>query len=643
MLIHIGPVIPLSGVPIRWVDYGGSLPIARSLWHNNHRDSSAVTLRAARTTRVALFLGAALAFLWYNTPMITVVEKEGDRLRFVSDDPYFAVNTAPLNRISEDGYLLNAPSARATCELLSQMGYSVQLTEEAAEHMLSLISASYSPSGSVSPDLSLYAFQKNGVLFSQKNHSVLYNWSTGTGKSVLGVVLAADAIDAGRADRVIVFSPRHLLPEWSARFANFTSLTVGVVRSGMTPAKRKDFYESDQSQVWIIGHEKVRTNDYDLIVKALRGKRCVVIYDEIQKLRNRRSAIHKQTAKLLKALGKPPVYALTATPVEKSPDDFYNLWRILDSSIFGLVKDFERDFTYMDGAKDAWGRYIGYQNIQEMRVRTSPFIHSVDKNDPEIAKFFPSKHEIKIQLELSDRDQRLYGRIVALARDEFGRTGDHTVLLLALNALRGICIMPEAQYASLVSSDHPFSHKMAEVLEGVRPAATSKVDALIQLFDEIVEAGEKVIVFCRLTNNGLIPLAEHLGRFQPLLYHGGMTAAAQELVIESFKNDPGRQVLLMSDAGKEGLNLKVARYVIHFDTPFLWTHYVQRSDRVHRIDSAEDSVTIYRFETLGTVEERIEQTMSERRQMSATLGLGGEFEDGAEVVAQEDLEYLLFG
>jgi SNF2 family DNA or RNA helicase len=163
------------------------------------------------------------------------------------------------------------------------------------------------------------------------------------------------------------------------------------------------------------------------------------------------------------------------------------------------------------------------------------------------------------------------------------------------------------------------------------------------MLEEIIGQGDKVVVFYSLTNAGLFPLGEHLKDLSPLYYHGEMTSQQKDDTIAQFRSDPEARLLLASDAAQTGLNLPEAGYVIHYNTPFLWTTYVQRSDRIHRIDSEREQVTIYRFLTEGTIEARIEDNMTERRLYSAELGLAGEFEDSAEVISQADLEYWLFG
>ena len=109
--------------------------------------------------------------------------------------------------------------------------------------------------------------------------------------------------------------------------------------------------------------------------------------------------------------------------------------------------------------------------------------------------------------------------------------------------------------------------------------------------------------------------------FGPLYYTGDTSAQDRQAVLTTFKNSPCHNLLLMSDAGSMGLNIPEATSVIHLQTPYDYATYVQRSSRVHRLTSAKGFVSIYRFVTEDTIEERIEVVLQDRREVSESVGL----------------------
>ena len=116
-------------------------------------------------------------------------------------------------------------------------------------------------------------------------------------------------------------------------------------------------------------------------------------------------------------------------------------------------------------------------------------------------------------------------------------------------------------------------------------------------------------------------LASKLERFRPLQYHGRISSAAREAAIRDFRETDDHTVLLISyGAGSVGLNLQFTNYVFLFDR--WWNPAVedQAINRAHRIGSS-GPVTINRFVTPGTIEQRIDDILREKRAlMDAILG-----------------------
>lgn len=167
-----------------------------------------------------------------------------------------------------------------------------------------------------------------------------------------------------------------------------------------------------------------------------------------------------------------------------------------------------------------------------------------------------------------------------------------------------------------------------------------KLQLTMQKVDEIIGAGEKVIVFAQHTYNCLFPLAEHLAQYNPLLYTGETSIQEKERVKDLFKSSDKHNLLLMSDAGQVGLNFQECRYLIHYQTPVSHAAYEQRSDRVHRIDSQFDNITVMRMVGGDTIEERIEETMQGRRQIASEMGLGGDEYEEYGAITQGDADFF---
>ncbi len=114
-------------------------------------------------------------------------------------------------------------------------------------------------------------------------------------------------------------------------------------------------------------------------------------------------------------------------------------------------------------------------------------------------------------------------------------------------------------------------------------------------------------------------LGQRLRRFGVVEYHGRIPSGKRDAVIQQFRDEPDRHVMLMSyGAGGVGLNLQFAGYVFLFDR--WWNPAVedQAINRAHRIGAA-GPVTVTRFLMLDTIEQRINQVLEEKREIFDTI------------------------
>lgn len=468
-----------------------------------------------------------------------------------------------------------------------------------------------------------------------------------THNTTTSLAMACQRRDAGECGRVVVVCPAALIGDWVRTIESQTSMTVATPSRSWGAARRRGFYASDGAEAWVLNYERFRLSDRDAIEGALAGSSPLFVLDEVQKVANRASAMHRGLAKTVKAVGAAGVIALTATPMVRGPEDFYNEFRIVDSQVFGGVADFERDFTEMGGAKDQWGNYVGFRDLPYMHARAGAEVFSADKHRPEIAREFPAKDEQLVTYDLSPEDGSLYDEIW-----DYGDSLDRDVrqgTLFYLQLFR-LCNMPETlllphgrpkpgPYADQLARIDAIVARRRESLVGSKNS--EKLAIATEKVGEMLDAGEKVVVFARHTRNCILPLAEHWRKWRPLLFTGSQGPAERDEAKEAFKRSCDRNLMLMSDAGQVGLNLQESRYLLHWDTPASRAAYDQRSDRVHRVDSSFDSVTVVRMMARGTVEERAEQAMQGRLAMSMSMGFGGAA-SGACPLADRDADAFAF-
>lgn len=102
---------------------------------------------------------------------------------------------------------------------------------------------------------------------------------------------------------------------------------------------------------------------------------------------------------------------------------------------------------------------------------------------------------------------------------------------------------------------------------------------------------EKVVLFAQPIET-VIALARYLERVtgtRPALIIGGQSDAIRREQVENFWRPDGPRFLVSSRAGGEGINLQVARRLIHIDVPWNPMDLEQRVGRVHRFGSRKTS------------------------------------------------------
>ena len=143
--------------------------------------------------------------------------------------------------------------------------------------------------------------------------------------------------------------------------------------------------------------------------------------------------------------------------------------------------------------------------------------------------------------------------------------------------------------------------------------------------EEITARQEKALIFTQFREiTG--PLASHLeGIFgRPgLILHGATPVKERPRLVERFQQEAGPPFFILSlKAGGTGLNLTAASHVVHFDR--WWNPAVenQATDRAFRIGQKKN-VLVHKFVCRGTIEERINKLLEEKKNLATELLEGG--------------------
>jgi len=141
---------------------------------------------------------------------------------------------------------------------------------------------------------------------------------------------------------------------------------------------------------------------------------------------------------------------------------------------------------------------------------------------------------------------------------------------------------------------------------------------VMDLAGELLEEGQPALIFTQYTGMAALLSRALEQRFdvRPPFFHGGLSPADREQMVAEFQTEGGPPILLLSlRAGGTGLNLTRATAVIHYDR--WWNPAVedQASDRAHRLGQRR-GVNVYRLVTKGTLEERVQRLLEDKRALA---------------------------
>jgi SNF2 family DNA or RNA helicase len=350
-----------------------------------------------------------------------------------------------------------------------------------------------------------------------------------------------------------------------------------------------------------------------------------IVLDEAQNIKNPNT----KQAQVIRRLSTDFRLALTGTPVENRLSELWSIMHFLNPGFLGSRKQFRESFTL------PIERYGDESATAHLRRLTRPFILRRVKTDPSVIQDLPDKQEMKVYCYLSPEQATLYEAVVQKAMGEIeiqeGNSMSRRGLILSmLTQLKQICNHP-AQY---LHEDETYDPALDNGRSG-------KLERLQAQMEEVLAEGDRLLLFSQFTEMaGLLKkyIQDQFG--VPTLYlHGGIPAKKRAGLVERFQSEDGPPIFLLSlRAGGTGLNLTRANHVFHFDR--WWNPAVedQATDRAFRIGQTKN-VLVHKFVCLGTLEERIDEMIQDKRALASSIV--GEGENWLTEMSTTDLRELV--
>ncbi|MCC7553840.1 MAG: DEAD/DEAH box helicase [Methanobacteriaceae archaeon] len=418
----------------------------------------------------------------------------------------------------------------------------------------------------------------------------------GLGKTlqVLTTIMHFKEKDLLLKEKVLVVMPSSLLFNWQREIRKFTPGLKSIIYHGNNRKFPKKDYDIVLTSYGIIRKDEE---------KFKKMKWFLIVIDEAQNIKN---PLAMQT-KSIKAIKSKHKIALSGTPVENRLSEYWSIFDFTNKNYLSSPKKFMKKFIQpIEKERNSHA-------LEIFKEITNPFILRRVKTDKSIINDLPDKVVNDVFCNLTVKQSAIYQETLNSlmetidANEGINRKG---MIFKLINSLKQICNHP-SQF---------IKNKKPEIED------SGKMEALINILDNILASDEKVLIFTQYVQMGEIiqELIEKHFNTKALFLHGSLTRTKRDKIVAEFQNNSQKKIFIISlKAGGTGLNLTAAQNVIHYD--LWWNPAVenQATDRAYRIGQKEN-VMVYRFISSGTFEEKINKMIKEKSELSELAVSSGE-------------------
>ena len=404
-----------------------------------------------------------------------------------------------------------------------------------------------------------FPYQVKGIAFLMPRHSALLADEMGLGKTVQVIVALRLLFHGGMIEKALVVCPKALVINWTRELRTWAEDLPFEVIGGDTEARRASWNVSN-CPVKLVNYELL-TRDVSVVDPKLHFD--VVVLDEAQRIKTKDS----KTAQVVCSLKRTRSWAMSGTPIENKVDDLVNIFAFVDPD---RIPPDTPARMLPALTSDCILRRTKEEVATDMPPRVIKDAHLEPRPPPSATRMSLAEKEGVIHL------------------NELGDTISVQHVFELVMRLKQIC-----NFDPLTGS-------------------SAKLEQLLADSAEVAANGRKAINFSPWVEPQQ-QRAEVLAAYGPLQYHGKIPNQDRQPILDRFKKDPTRHVILMSyGTGSVGLNLQFTNYVFLFDR--WWNPAIedQAINRAHRLGQ-KSPVFVTRFVTPGTSEERIAEVLEKKR------------------------------
>jgi SWI/SNF-related matrix-associated actin-dependent regulator 1 of chromatin subfamily A len=417
----------------------------------------------------------------------------------------------------------------------------------------------------------------------------------GLGKTTSTIIASLES----DVEKVLIICPASLKINWQREIENYTDKEISIIEGKKWEPADYTIINYDILKNF---HDPKHPEKSDILNYGFD----LVVMDEAHYIQNVKANRTKIANSIVKKVGR--VWLLTGTPMTSRPMNYYNLLDLVDSPVadnwMAYAIRYCAGYQFSVGAKKVWN-VTGSSNLEELRDRIKPQVLRRLKED---ILDLPEKIITPVYLRLKSKE---YEKLMGEYYDWYNSSEESTSLTI--------------QFSKLMM--------VRQVI------AESKIKDTIELAQNIIDQGKKVIIFTNFTNT-LNQIADHFGKSVVKL-DGKMSKPQRQHSVDEFQNNEKINVFVGNlKAAGVGITLTAAEAVIMNDLSFVPSDHSQAEDRAYRYGQ-KFSVSVYYPIFENTIEGVIYDILSKKKNIFETVmgdneGKGDVMEEILNMISQKN-------
>ncbi|HYW18379.1 MAG TPA: SNF2-related protein [Nodularia sp. (in: cyanobacteria)] len=413
----------------------------------------------------------------------------------------------------------------------------------------------------------------------------------GLGKTIEAGLIIAEYLARGMVQSMLVLTPASLVSQWQSELSDKFNIAT-ITTDNRDPQQPIDEFWTNNPRIIASLNTAKSAKHYPHVTSRTWD---LVVVDEAHHLKNRTTL----NWKLVNALNKRFILMLTATPVQNSLVELFNLLTLLKPGLLQTEAAFKKEYVDSRNGRVPKNPEKLRSLMREVMVRNTRALVDVKlpKRFATTITVTPQAGEEKLYQDLSEYLRNSEDKLDRLSRTNLLMRAGSSPGALADSLKQLTLRLPDEELKSLAR----------------RAAQVKQVEKAKVLVEMLSKSSQKTLVFTthKATSTYLaktllaanIPFAE---------FQGGMSLKQKDEAIAAFRDNVS--VLLASETGGEGRNIQFANAIVNYDLPWNPMKIEQRIGRIHRIGQTQD-VFIFNFCLKGSIEEYILRILHDKINM----------------------------